>query len=155
MKHIESIIDKAEIPEDMWVQRGCGLSGMDKFFGIDSSDFYLSEAELSAKLLDTEPVEYAFMSCGVSKGMGLNTSGGVVLNIYCSQGTKGMYIEPISAFGNGAGRSWDGISKQTSFGYESEILLQHGTKMRVTKVEKGSGTWYIDVEVIEQGVNAI
>lgn len=66
-----------------------------------------------------------------------------------------MYIELISAFGNGAGRSWDGISKQTSFGHESEILLRHGTKMRVTKVEKGSGTLYIDVEVIEQGVNTI
>lgn len=155
MKHIESIIDKAEMPADMWVQRGCGLGGMDKFFGIDASDFYLSEAELSAKLLDTEPVEYAFMSCGVSKGKGLNTSGGVVLNIYCPQGTKGMYIEPISYYGNGVGRSWDGISKQTSFGSEAEILLQHGTRMRVTKVERGGGTWYIDVEVIEQGVNTI
>ena len=155
MKDIESIIDKAEMPEDMWVQRGCGLGGMDKFFGIDASDFYLSEAELSAKLLDTEPVEYAFMSCGVSKGKGLNTSGGVVLNIYCPKGTKGMYLEPISAFGNGAGRSWDGISKQHSFGHEAEILLQHGTRMRVTKVERGGGTWYIDVEVIEQGVNTI
>lgn len=155
MKNIESIIDKAEIPEDIWVQRGCSLSGMDKFFGIDSSDFYLSEAELSAKLVDTEPVEYAFMSCGVSKGKGLNTSGGVVLNLYCPQGTKGMYIEPISAFGNGAGRKWDGISKQSSFGSEAEILLQHGTKMRVTKVERSHGTWYIDVDVIEQGVNTI
>jgi len=155
MKHIESIIDKAEMPEDMWVQRGCSLGGMDKFFGIDFSDFYLSEAELSAKLLDTEPVEYAFMSCGVSKGMGLNTSGGVVLNIYCPKGTKGMYLEPISAFGKGVGRQWDGISKQTSFGHESEILLQHGTKMRVTKVQRSGGTWYIDVDVIEQGVNTI
>jgi len=139
----------------MWVQRGCSLGGMDKFFGIDFSDFYLSEAELSAKLLDTEPVEYAFMSCGVSKGMGLNTSGGVVLNIYCPKGTKGMYLEPISAFGKGVGRQWDGISKQTSFGHESEILLQHGTKMRVTKVQRSGGTWYIDVDVIEQGVNTI
>ena len=155
MKNIESIIDKAEMPEDMWVQRGCSLSGMDKFFGIDANDFYLSEAELSAKLLDTEPVEYAFMSCGVAKGKGLNTSGGVVLNIYCPKGTKGMYLEPISAFGKGAGRNWDGVAKQNNFGHEAEILLQHGTKMRVTKVEKNAGTWYIDVDVIEQGVNTI
>ena len=62
-----------------------------------------------------------------------------------------MYCEPFSAFGYGSGKSWDGISKQSSFGDESEILIQRGTKFRVTKVEKGeNGTWYIDLDVIEQ-----
>ena len=55
--------------------------------------------------------------------------------------------------------SWDtsipALSMQSSFGDEAEILLQHGTKMNVTKVEYAQGTWYIDVEVIEQGVNTI
>ena len=61
-----------------------------------------------------------------------------------------MYCEPFSAFGHGAGRSWDGISPQSSFGYESEILIQRGTKFRITKVQKSGGQWYIDVEIIEQ-----
>lgn len=149
---ITSIIDKSSYDFDIWVQRGCQRRGMDKFFGIDLSDFDLPEAQLAAKLVGTTPTEYAFMSTGVAKGKGLNTSGGILMNIYCPRGTKGMYIEPISAFGQGAGRRWDGISPQSGFGYEAEMLLQRGTKFRVTKVEKSGGTIFVDLEVIEQGV---
>lgn len=148
--NLTAIIEKAELEEDMWFQRGCRRQGMDKFFGIDMSDFDLPEAELAAKLMGTTPTEYAFMSAGVAKGRGLNTSGGILLNIYAPKGTKGLYLEPISAFGNGAGRGWDGISPQSHFGHEAEILFQRRTRMRVTKVEKSGGTIYVDVEVIEQ-----
>jgi hypothetical protein len=150
--NLTKIIDKSSYDEDLWLQRGCRLQGMDKFFGIDINDFYLPEAELAAKLLDTEPIEHAFLSTGVAKGKGLNTSGGIVLNIYAPKGTKMMYVEPFSAFGNGSGRSWDGISPQSTIGSEAEMLVQRGTKFRVKKVEKSGGTIYIDVDVIEQGV---
>lgn len=49
-----------------------------------------------------------------------------------------------------SGKSWDGIAKQSSFGQESEIILQQGTTFRVTKVEKTPGMIYIDLEVIGQ-----
>lgn len=150
---ITSIIDKSSYDFDIWVQRGCSRSGMDKFFGIDISDFDLPEAELADKLMYTKPTEYAFMSTGVAKGKGLNTSGGILLNVYAPAGTKMMYLEPISAFGRGAGRSWDGITPQSSFGSEAEMLFQRGTKFKVTKVEKSGGTIYIDVEVIGQEVS--
>lgn len=150
---ITSILDKSEYDFDIWLQRGCRRSGMDKFFGINLSDFDLPEADLSALLVGKTPTEYAFMSTGVAKGKGLNTSGGVLLNIYAPKGTKMMYVEPISAFGNGSKRSWDGISKQSYFGHEAEMLVQRGTKFRVTKVTKSNGTIYVDVEIIEQGVN--
>lgn len=150
---ITSIIDKSTYDFDIWVQRGCSRSGMDKFFGIDISDFDLPEAELAKMLVGSKPTEYAFMSTGVAKGKGLNTSGGILMNVYAPAGTKMMYIEPISAFGNGTGRSWDGISPQSSFGSEAEMLFQRGTKFRVTKVEKSGGTIYVDVEVIGQEVS--
>lgn len=149
---VTSIINKSDLDCDIWVQRGCERRGMDKFFGISQSDFDLPEADLAAKLIGTTPIEYAFMSTGVAKGKGLNTSGGVLLNIYAPKGTKAMYIEPISQFGHGAGRSWDGISNQSTFGYEAELLFQRGTKLRVTKVEKTRSTIFVDLEVIEQGV---
>lgn len=142
------IIDKSSYDFDIWVQRGVRKSGMDKFFGIDSSDFYLSEKELAAKLLGTTPTEYGFMSTAVSKGKGF--SGDIILNIYAPSGTKMMYAEPFSAFGMGSGRSWDGIAKQPSFGSESEMILQRNTQFRVTKVEKSGNQWYIDMEVIGQ-----
>jgi uncharacterized protein with gpF-like domain len=149
---ITSIINKSEYDFDIWVQRGCRRSGMDKFFGINMSDFDLPEDQLAAKLLGTTPTEHAFMSTGVAKGKGLNTHGGILLNIYCPKGTKGMYIEPISQFGHGSGRHWDGIAPQSNFGYEAEMLLQRGTQFKVTKVEKSGGTIYVDLEVIGQGV---
>ena len=148
---LTDIIDKSTYDFDYWVQRGTGLRGMDKFFNVDPSDFYLSQEELAAKLLGTTPTEYAFMSTGVAKGKGLNTSGtGITLNIYAPKGTKMLYCEPFSAFGQGDGKSWDGKSKQSSFGHEAEMLLQRNTKFRVIKVEKAGSRWFIDMEVISQ-----
>lgn len=150
---LTDIIDQSTYDFDYWVQRGCRYNGMDKFFNIDPDDFYkLSESEMRAKLLGTTPTEYAFMSTGVAKGKGLNVGGqGITLNIYAPKGTKMLYCEPFSAFGHGASsESWNGISTQSSFGYEAEILLQRNTQFRVTKVEKSGDRWFIDMEIINQ-----
>lgn len=147
-----NIIGKSEYDFDIWLQRGCKRAGMDKFFGISPSDFDLPEADLAKLLVGTTPTEYAFMSTGVAKGKGLNLHSGILLNVYAPKGTKMMYVEPFSAFGNGHKRAWDGISKQMSFGSEAEMILQRGTKFRVTKVEKSNGMIFVDLEVIEQGV---
>lgn len=143
------IIEKSVYQEDFWLQRGCRFKGMDKFFNVPMDKLqHASQAELEALLLDTTPTEYGFCSCGVAKGKGF--SGDIILNIYAPSGTQMMYVEPFSAFGNGSGKSWDGLKPQSSFGQESEIILQQGTTFHVTKVEKTPGTIYIDLEVIGQ-----
>lgn len=143
------IISKSTYKEDFWLQRGCRFKGMDKFFNVPMDRLQsATEDELKALLLQKEVTEYGFCSCGVAKGKGF--SGDIILNIYAPSGTQMMYVEPFSAFGNGGGKNWDGIAKQGSFGQESEIILQQGTKFRVTKVEKTHGMIYIDLEVIEQ-----
>lgn len=143
------IISKSTYKEDFWLQRGCRFKGMDKFFNVPMDRLQsATQAELEQLLLNTTPTEYGFCSCGVAKGKGF--SGDIILNIYAPSGTQMMYVEPFSAFGNGGGKNWDGIAKQGSFGQESEIILQQGTKFRVTKVEKTPGMIYIDLEVIEQ-----
>lgn len=143
------IISKSTYKEDFWLQRGCRFKGMDKFFNVPMDRLQsATQAELEALLLQKEVTEYGFCSCGVAKGKGF--SGDIILNIYAPSGTQMMYVEPFSAFGNGGGKNWDGIAKQGSFGQESEIILQQGTKFRVTKVEKTPGMIYIDLEVIEQ-----
>lgn len=76
----------------------------------------------------------------------------MIMNIYAPKGTQMMYAEPFSAFGNGGGKSWDGISSQSTFGYESEMIIQRGASYTITKIEKTGGTIFIDVEVHpEQG----
>lgn len=143
------IISKSTYKEDFWLQRGCRFKGMDKFFNVPMDRLQsATQAELEQLLLNTTPTEYGFCSCGVAKDKGF--SGDIILNIYAPSGTQMMYVEPFSAFGNGGGKNWDGIAKQGSFGQESEIILQQGTKFRVTKVEKTPGMIYIDLEVIEQ-----
>jgi SPP1 gp7 family putative phage head morphogenesis protein len=143
------IISKSTYKEDFWLQRGCRFKGMDKFFNVPMDRLQsATQAELEQLLLNTTPTEYGFCSCGVAKGKGF--SGDIILNIYAPSGTQMMYVEPFSAFGNGGGKNWDGIAKQGSFGQESEIILQQGTKFRVIKVEKTPGMIYIDLEVIEQ-----
>lgn len=143
--HIESIINKSSYDFDMWVQRGDDMVALKKF-GLANYNS-CSDADVN-NLVGKEGVEGAFWSAGVAKGKGFG--GQVIFNIYMPKGTKAMYCEPFSAFGYGDGKNWDGLSKQSYFGYESEILLQRGTKFRVTKVDKSNGTWYIDLDVIEQ-----
>lgn len=144
---IESIINKSTYDFDMWVQRGDSMVALKKF-GLTNYNS-ATDAEIQA-LVGKTGVEGAFWSAGVAKGKGF--SGSIIFNIYMPRGTKAMYCEPFSAFGHGAcSPDWDGISGQTSFGYESEILIQRGTKFRITKVQKGTnGTWYIDLDVVEQ-----
>lgn len=144
---MESIINKSYYDKDIWLQRGGGLVELKKF-GL-SNYAYATDAEIMA-LVGKEGTEGAFTSASVTKGKGFG--GNVITNIYAPRGTKMMYAEPYSSFGNGSGRSWDGIAKQSTFGSESEIILQRGTTFRVTKVEKSGNTWYIDVEVINQDV---
>ena len=143
------IIEKSTYDFDIWLQRGCDYRGMDNFFGISMSDLQnATESELQM-LIEKEVTDYGFFSCGVSKGKGFSSKP-IIMNVYAPRGTKMMYAEPFSAFGNGSGRSWDGIAKQSSFGSESEIILQQGTKFRITKVERSNGKLYVDLEVVEQ-----
>lgn len=143
------IIEKSTYDFDIWLQRGCDYRGMDNFFDISMSDLQnATESELQM-LIEKEVTDYGFFSCGVSKGKGFSSKP-IIMNVYAPRGTKMMYAEPFSAFGNGSGRSWDGIAKQSSFGSESEIILQQGTKFRITKVERSNGKLYVDLEVVEQ-----
>lgn len=146
------IIEQSTYDFDIWLQRGCDFRGMDSFFEISMSDLRnASQADLEQLLLGKTVTDYGFFSCGVSKGKGF-ASKPIIMNVYAPKGTKMMYAEPFSAFGNGAGHSWDGITPQSSFGNESEIILQQGTSFRITKVERNNGKLYVDIEVILQNI---
>ena len=84
---------------------------------------------------------------------GKKATASVVYNIYCPKGTKGIYTEPYSCYGEmgSSGHTWDGVTK-LDVCKEVEVILQRGTKFRVTKAEYKGGKWFIDMEVIEQPV---
>lgn len=139
-------IDKSSYNFDMWVQRGDDRVALKKF-GLANYDT-AGEAELKA-LVGRTGTEGAFWSCSVTKGKGFNTKE-VIFNVYLPRGTKALYAEPFSAYGQGYGAAWDGKKVQNYFGSESEIILQRGTTFRVTKVDIGKGHIYVDLEVIAQ-----
>ena len=144
------IIDKCSYDHDMWLQRGCGYGGMDKFFNV-SPDLLRngSQRQLEQALLGKTVTEYGFMSMGSAKGQGFH--GNIMLNIYAPAGTKMMYVEPFSAYSGGYDHlGWDGKSKQGHFGGEFETIMQQGTQFRVTKVNRSGSQIYVDIEVIGQ-----
>jgi len=151
--NLTKMINKSSYDFDMWVQRGVGYINVEKTFGIN---LRLSDITPAKKfLLGKVGIEPAFASCGNTKGSGFSSSE-VIYNIYCPKGTKMLYCEPFSAYAGGNkgtnknGLNWDGKAQAKKIGYEAEMLLQRGTKFRVTKVEYSHGRWYIDLEVIGQ-----
>lgn len=150
IKDMTNIISKSTYDFDMWIQRGCRYDGMDKFFNIPVSKLqHATQAELENLLMGQEITECAFCSCSVSKGKGF-ASRPIIMNIYAPKGTQMMYAEPFSHYGKGAKRGWDGLSPQHDFGDEAEIILQQGTRLRITKIERASGKLYFDLEIVDQ-----
>lgn len=148
VNNITSYIEKNELPTDMWFTRGDdGMKDIEsriKFAG-GSMPNNLQD------LVGMEMQEGGFMSTGSRKGKGFNTRS-VIMNIYAPKGTKAAYVEPFSAFGCGDKRSWDGVSRFSTYSSEHETLFQRGTRMRITKVYEEGGKTYIDCEVIGQEI---
>lgn len=149
IKQLTNLIDRNPSKFDIWLQRGVeSNSGAASFLGIDEKFLNATESELKQLLLGKVVKDEAFTSSAGAKGQGF--SGRLILNIYAPKGTKYIYAEPFSRYGDGDGRSWDGVSGQRSFGYEFEVLLQRGTQFKITKVEKSGYTIYADVDIVGQ-----
>jgi hypothetical protein len=149
IKEMTRLIGKSSYDIDVWLQRGVETpSGAASFLGIPESSLRnWTQDRLRKELLKKKIADEGFVSCGSAKGQGFS---GYIFNIYCPKGTKMMYAEPFSAYGNGGGLKWNGITKQKSFGHEDETIIQRGTTFRITKVEKKGSSTYFDLEVISQ-----
>ncbi len=143
---LSSIVNKSSYKFDMWIQRGVDANGFRGLFGFDVESIGTKNLQ---SIHGKAGIEKAFSSCALSKGGGFSNKK-IIYNIYCPRGTKMLYAEPYSAFGNGQGKSWDGKTQQSHFGYEIEMILQKNTKFRITKAEYSNGKYYIDMEVIGQ-----
>lgn len=147
---LTDMIDKSTpFTRDVWLNRGASAGEFLGQFGIEL------DPSNPSSVVGAVGEQKPFMSTAHSKCWGFVDDGGnprspVVYNIYCPKGTKGIYTEPYSAFGNG-GFNWDGKSK-ARLGKEVEVILQRGTRLRVLKAEYKNGQWFIDMEVIGQPV---
>lgn len=151
---LTAMIDKAKpLARDVWMQHGEDMNAFIGKFGVDLRNLTDSQLKSMVGKIGTNA---PFTSCGITKGAGFSSEQ-VILNIYCPKGTKGIYTEPYSHYGDSGygarGFKWDGKSR-LSAGYdpggEMEFILQRGTKFRITKIEKKGYRYYIDVDLIEQ-----
>ncbi len=151
VNNITSYISKNVLPKDMWFMRG------DDGLEVIASRIRFAGGTMPNGLQDLVGMtmqEGGFMSTGSRKGKGFSSKS-VIINIYAPKGTQAAYLEPISSFGNGAGRNWDGKQRFTSFSSEHETLFQRGTLMRITKVYQVGRQTFIDCEVIGQEVKPL
>lgn len=153
-RHIKSLTKALDIDicdRDVWIKRDAGAWDAEYVFGIPSLAAYRNNP---SALVGKIGQDNSFMSCGSCRETRFTCTGrkDVIYNIYCPKGTKGVYCEAFSSCGT-FGSGWDGVKKANpSASNENEVLLQRGTKMRITKAEydKAKDMWYIDVEVLAQ-----
>lgn len=152
-------IDKTSLPEGCYLVRGSdnsGFAGMIEgdLFSFNDAQKLLSNGNISdiKKALEGQVIQnHAFTSTGIASGTGF--SGEVKYHIYAPKGTHGIYAEPQSYFGNTVGTSaklYKPGQSYSSVGGEAEVILQRGTKFRITNVKRSGGTLNVEMEIVEQ-----
>lgn len=153
-------IEKSVLPEACYLVRGSdngGFAGMIENgpLSFDQAKTLLDNGNVKeiAKVLEGQVVQnHAFTSTGIASGTGF--SGEVSYKIYAPKGTRAIYAEPQSYFGDTVGSNAKLYKKGQSYsgvGGEAEVILQRGTKFRITKIESsGYSGITVHMEVIEQ-----
>jgi len=152
-------IEKSVLPDGVMLVRGSdkgGFAGM-----IEGSNFSFDQAKKLLNSGDTDKIKaalegqviqnHAFTSTGIASGTGFG--GDISYKIYAPEGTKAIYAEPQSYFGNTVGSSaklYKTGQSYSSVGGEAEVILQRGTKFRITEIESNYNGLTVHMEVVEQ-----
>jgi len=158
---LTEMIDKSTYEQDVMSIRGYSVPGTEVFLGLDKDSLKkMTIEELKDKIINKDFTDESFLSTGASKDSAF-TFEDVIYNIYCPSGTKMLYMEPFSDFGEGnvgglSGIDWDGKAPALSLGGELELLIQRGTTFRITDVMRNEkGKIVFDMEVVSQSKNKI
>lgn len=152
-------IDKSSLADDVWLVRGSDNNG---FAGLlDSNVISFNEAvnllqsgnvvKLKNKVLNQTFTSHSFTSTGIADGTGFG--GSISYKIYAPKGTKAIYAEPQSYFGNTIGHVEElyTVGKHySSVGGEAEIIIQRGTKYRITDIKRQGSGYEVSMEVVDQ-----
>lgn len=159
IKDLTKAIDKYEFQDDVFLVRGSDSGG---FAGLLEGD--ILSFDDAKRLIDSGDINtlkqmiegnrfqsHSFMSTGIASDAGFG--GNIKYKIYAPKGTHGIYAEPQSYYGNTI--SGEELYKKgkaySSVGSEAEIILQRGTKFRITNIEKsGYNDYTVEMEIVEQ-----
>lgn len=155
---LTTAIDNYEFEDPMWLVRGSdvnGLAGLFEGSGFDFDDIvkiFNSSGDTYKQFEGVVVQNHAFTSTGIASDAGFG--GNIKYRIYAPKGTRGIYAEPQSYYGNTIGSS-ESIyvkgSHYSSVGGEAEVILQRGTEFRITDIKKtGMGRYEIEMEIVDQ-----
>lgn len=152
-------IEKAVFTEDAYLVRGSEIGGLAGWFENGTTGLNFNEIKnilssgdeaLIKKTFEGQRcTNHAFTSTGISSGSGFD--GKVSYKIYAPAGTKGVYAEPQSYYGETASQEFYVAGQSYSYvGGEAEIILQRGTTYECKEIKTTSGG---DIEVTMQVVD--
>lgn len=127
--NISSALSKFELNDNIVVFRGVNLDA----FGLSGGDDMFSTAtEKGMKaLIGTTFVDKGFMSTSAVKSAAFNSKDArISINVPKGKG-RGAWVKPLS-----------------TYSYENEFLLQKGSGLKITKVEKVGGHWEIQADLV-------
>ena len=152
-------IDKTPLKEDAWFVRGSdtgGLAGL-----LEGKEFTFDQAKQILETGDTDTLRkafkgkvfqgHSFMSTGIAKNSGF--SGNCMYDIYAPAGTKCIYAEPASYYGETVGMKeaiYKAGESYSSVGSEAETIFQRGTYYRMADITKEGKTIKPVLEVVDQ-----
>ncbi len=167
--NLTKLIDGTAIPKDTWIRTGQGGGTISGVFGIDiraeiakmrkgkRSNKEIAK-ELTKKFKGTAGTQKAFMSTSFASNTGFLKEA-YEFHIFAPKGTKCLYAEPFSAYGDRdtSPTTWDGIQKTIFLGQQKEFegILQRGTEFRIIGFEydkdvKSNTKWRVVMEIVKQ-----
>ena len=135
IQDLKEAIDKSDIQEDVWLFRGSDQQSLAGLLGIDKNKIIPSNVTaLNAKFAGKDISDPAFMSTGIAADAGFNDK--IAYEILAPKGTKGIYAEPFSYFGNtNTDGDWDGFESFSDVSSEAEVILQAGTGFTIKEIK--------------------
>lgn len=145
-------ISKSKYDKDMWLFRGTNFDELDSLLGLPDGTFqnlvYADNDNALAQYVGRVGVENGFTSTGGCFGTGFG--GEVKMKIYAPAGTEVMYCEPFSYYGCGSKYKWNGSTKQSSFGYEFEMLINRGYRKRIASIKRTGMSVEVEIEILDK-----
>lgn len=151
-------IEKTPLKKGTWLVRGSdenGLAGMMEGGGMSFNqvkslfDGRHSLSEIKTALVGQKGRNHAFTSTGIAKDAGFG--GNIKYEIYAPAGTKCIYAEPQSYYGQTSStRIYQKGASYRSVGGEAEVIVQRGTVYRITDIRQSGRTYTMVMEIVEQ-----
>lgn len=158
VEKLTNVIDKSKMKDSVYLVRGSdaeGLAGLleGNLISFDDARKLIKKnniEDLKKVIKGQKFTNHSFTSTGIASGTGFNDE--IAYEIFAPKGTKYIYAEPASYYGNTiSGESlYKAGQSYSSVGSEAEVILQRGTTFIIRDVKKEGSKIKIIMDVTEQ-----